>query len=251
MYLNTKGLVLRETAYKETSKILTVLTPDEGRITVTAKGARRRGSKTAAATQLLAFSDMTLFRGNGGWTLTEARSIEMFEGLRSDLELLTLGSYFAQLLETVSESDFFNPEILSVGLNALYAAGEAGKRQEIVKSAFELRLMCLSGFEPAIDVCRICGRQDAVCPSFDVDGGMIRCRDCGPVPAGRELPLDAGALDAMRYICSCPAKKLFSFSLGEDSLKKLSRAAEEFVCAQLDRSFGALDFYKELRGADK
>ena len=124
MYINTKGLILREVPYKETSKILTVLTADAGRITVSAKGARRKGSKTAAATQLLCFSEMTLSENRDRYTLTEARPIEMFEGLRFALEKLALGSYFAQVLEAASDEDMPNPELLSLGLNALYVLSE-------------------------------------------------------------------------------------------------------------------------------
>jgi DNA repair protein RecO (recombination protein O) len=109
MYITTNGLVLRETIYKESSKILTVLTEQEGKITVSARGARRRGSKTAAATQYLSFSEMTLVQSHGRWTLPEAQSIELFSGLRDDLEKLSLGAYFAELLEAVADEDNPSP----------------------------------------------------------------------------------------------------------------------------------------------
>lgn len=109
MYITTGGLVLRETLYKESSKILTVLTSGEGKISVMAKGARRRGSKTAAGTQLFTFSEMTLYSGRGGWTLTETRSIEQFQGLRDDIEKLALGAYFAEMLESLSDEDTPKP----------------------------------------------------------------------------------------------------------------------------------------------
>ena len=78
MYINTKGLVLRETPYKESSRILTVLTSDLGKITVGARGAKRKGSKTASSTQFLAFSDMTLSENRGRYTLTEAKSCLLY-----------------------------------------------------------------------------------------------------------------------------------------------------------------------------
>ena len=49
MYLNAKALVLRETKYKDADKILTVLTADEGKLTVKARGALRKSCKYAAA----------------------------------------------------------------------------------------------------------------------------------------------------------------------------------------------------------
>ena len=65
MFKTTKGLILREVKYKEADRILTVLTEDMGKITVKARGALRKGSKTAAATQLLAFSELTMFENRG------------------------------------------------------------------------------------------------------------------------------------------------------------------------------------------
>ena len=53
MVKTVKGLVLREVPYKESSRILTVLTDTDGKMTVSANGAKRRGSKTAAASPIL------------------------------------------------------------------------------------------------------------------------------------------------------------------------------------------------------
>ena len=249
MYINTKGLVLREVPYKETSKILTVLTADAGRITVSAKGARRKGSKTAAATQLLCFSDMTLSENRDRYTLTEARPIEMFEGLRYDLEKLALGSYFAQVLETVSDEDMQSPAILSLGLNALYVLSENKYPEKLIKPAFEMRLMALAGFAPVLDGCGVCGRDDPVNPRLDTEGGTVRCRDCREEKgfASETVPLCAGSLDALRHIITCDSKKVFSFSLGEDAAKKLYKAAESYLKTQLDRGFPALDYYNSVR----
>ena len=72
MFLTTRGLVLREVRYKESDKILTVLTQHEGKVTVRARGALRKGSRITAATQLLTYSDMTIFENRGRRTLNEA-----------------------------------------------------------------------------------------------------------------------------------------------------------------------------------
>ena len=48
MHLHTKALVLRETAYKESDKILTLLTQEQGKLTASARGCRRKGSPLAA-----------------------------------------------------------------------------------------------------------------------------------------------------------------------------------------------------------
>lgn len=248
MYINTKGLVLRETQYKESSKILTVLTADAGKITVSAKGARRRGSKLSSVTQLLAFSDMTLYESRDRWTLTEGRVIELFEGLRYDIEPLSLGSYFAQLIEAVSDEDMPNPGILSLGLNALYLLSEGKKDPELIKPAFEMRLMCLAGFMPMAQSCPICGKQNMENPMFDLSGGTVFCGKCREGEDTHDtVPLCTGSLDAVRHIISCDDKKVFAFSLGDSAKKRLYRACEKYVTVQLDRGFSALDYYNSVK----
>ena len=101
MYHTTRGLILREAKYKESDKILTILTETEGKISAKARGVARTRSKLAAATQLLCFSELTLFGNKGLWTINEATTVEQFRGLRGDIELLALGSYIAELLEAV------------------------------------------------------------------------------------------------------------------------------------------------------
>ena len=241
MYVNTKGLVLRETIYKESSKILTVLTAKEGKLTVTARGALRRNSKLAAAAQLLVFSDITLFMSRDRWTLTEARSIEQFRGLQDDVTHMALGSYFAELTEAVADEDSPNPELLPLCLNALFALSEGIKEPSYIKPAFELRLMAVSGFAPLISHCSICGRDEMERAMLDFSAGTITCFDCSPASGAA---LSSGALSAARYIINCDPKKLFSFFLGDAAKREISTAAEGYLLTQLDRRFRTLDYYK-------
>ena len=225
MYVNTTGIVLREVTYKDSSKILTVLTSGEGKLTVSAHGAHRKNSKLAAVTGLLVFSEMTLLRKKERWTMTEARSIEQFIGLRDDIKLLALGSYIAELTEAVADEDSPSPDLLPLCLNALYALSENIKSPEYVKPAFELRLMAISGFEPLLN------KQNTT-SSSSLEDGVIK--------------LSGGALKAADYILNCEAKKLFSFKLSNEALKELSRKTENYLLAHLDRTFRTLDYYHKI-----
>ena len=65
MYLTIQGLVLRVTAYKDSDALLTLLTPDRGKLTVKARGLRRKNSPLVAPCQLLALGEFTLFEYRG------------------------------------------------------------------------------------------------------------------------------------------------------------------------------------------
>ena len=209
MFLTTRGLVLREVRYKESDKILTVLTQHEGKVTVRARGALRKGSRITAATQLLTYSDMTIFENRGRRTLNEASTVEEFLGLRADLGAFALGSYFAELLETVSAEEYPDPPVLQLGLNSLYALSRALCPPEQIKAVFELRAACLSGYTPDLTGCHVCGSQTP--ERFDLSAGMLECRNCrSPESNGIRMPVPPSVLEAMRYICYCDSKKLLS-----------------------------------------
>ena len=132
-----KGIVLRAVDTKESDKILTVLTPG-GKVPVIAKGARSRKSRVTACTQLLAYSELTLSESRGWQYLSEGSPIQLFEGARRDIALLSLASYFAELTEAAALENVESGEILSLLLNALYALGELKKPPELVKPIIHL-----------------------------------------------------------------------------------------------------------------
>ena len=123
MYIKTDGIVLREVAYQDSDKLLTVLTREYGKLTVRARGVRSSRSRSKAACQLLAYSEFTLLERGGRYVVTEATAKEMFPELRNDLELLSLASYFAQAADVLSPEGEENPPFVSLLLNALYVLG--------------------------------------------------------------------------------------------------------------------------------
>ena len=112
MYLTIQGLVLRVTNYNDSDALLTVLSREHGKLTVKARGLRRKNSPLIAPCQLLAFCEFTLFEYRGMYTINEAHTIELFQALRKDLSKLSLGTYFAQVAEIVSQEDSPDPELL-------------------------------------------------------------------------------------------------------------------------------------------
>lgn len=250
MYLTTKALVLRLTDYNDKDCLLTLLTPDHGKLTAKARGLRRKNSPLVAPCQLLAYGEFTLFDYRGMYTVNEAQSIELFHGLRRDLTRLSLGTYFAQAAEVLSQEDMPSPELLSLVLNCLYALDKLEKSETMVKAVFELRAAAQAGYFPDLDGCHVCGKADA--ELFDLSRGQLECRGCRAAgESGIRMPLTAGMKDAMRYILSCDSRKLFSFRLDTPLLERLSSVTEGYLTTQLERSFSTLDFYKSLLIGDQ
>ncbi len=247
MFVTTKGLVLRQVRYKEADQILTLLTADQGKLTVKARGALRKGSHMAAASQALCWSEFTLFGNRGRWTANEGSTLEQFLGLREDISQLALGAYFAELLDTICPEEQPAGPALQLALNALYALSRGIYGPEQVKAVFELRLLCLEGFQPEVDMCGVCGRTEPDGVMFSPVSGMIHCAGCAPGAAGASVALDPESLAAMRHIVSAPAKREFSFAIADGSMERLARACELFARYQLDREFSSLAYWKSVK----
>ena len=246
MFKTVNALVLREVRYKEADRILALLTDTDGKITVKARGALRKSSKTAAATQQLTYSEMTLFGNLGRWTVNEAAVKEGFDGLRTDIGSFALGCYFAECVDALSVEDQPDAPLMQLALNCLYALSRGMYTPEHIKAAFELRLMCLAGYTPELSHCAVCGEEEPGDPVLMLERGCVCCRRCA-AGAGQTVKLDTVSLNAMRHICSVSPKQILSFSLEGEGAKRLSAAAEEYLLLHTERRFPTLDYWKNVK----
>lgn len=245
MYLTIQAIVLRVTDYNDRDALLTVLSRDHGKLTIKARGLRRKNSPLIAPCQLLAYGEFTLFEYRGMYTINEAHTIELFQPLRRDLTKLSLGTYFAQVAELISQEDLPNPELLSLVLNCLHALAMQNFGETKVKTVFELRAACMAGYTPDLFGCHVCGNQ--LPDRFDLSAGVLECHHCrNSESSGIRMPVSPGVMEAMRYICLCDPKRLLSFKVGEETLLQLSQLTEAYLTTQLERGFSTLDFYKSL-----
>ena len=245
MYLTIQAIVLRVTDYNDRDALLTVLSRNHGKLTVKARGLRRKNSPLIAPCQLLAYGEFTLFEYRSMYTVNEAYSIELFNALHRDLQKLSLGTYFAQAAELLSQEDLPNPELLSLVLNCLYALSKMNVPEAIVKAVFELRGACLAGYAPDLYGCHRCGNPFP--DRFDLMEGRLECSGCRDQgSSGIRMPVTPGMLEAMHYITTCDARKIFSFQTGEETMDQLAAVTESYLSTQLERGFSTLDFYKSL-----
>lgn len=247
MHITTKALVLRAVDYKESDKILTLLTADQGKLTASARGCRKKGSTIAAGCQLLCWSEMVLYEYKNRWVVKETATERQFEGVRTDIEKLALACYFSEVTEVLAVEGMPCPELLSLILNSLHALDQMNKPLAQVKAVFELKALCLAGYEPMLEGCAICGAEVPKNMRFHIREGVLHCADCrSELGDGISMPLNPQALAAMQHIVYGDPKRLFSFRLDSGSLRQLANLTEAYLHAQLERGFSTLDYYKQL-----
>ena len=167
----TTGLVLKETRYKESDRILTILTPELGVISAAAQSSLRLKSKLFSACGLFCYSEFTLVPGRNMYTVREAEVKNVFHGISSSIEGMSLAMYMAEMAMTLSPTGQEAQRELRLLLNCFYMISESKTDLRVIKAVFELRTMSECGFMPQIVCCRDCcaaahlpcGRQKNIC----------------------------------------------------------------------------------------
>ncbi len=247
MHQTVTALVLREVNYKEGDKILTLLSPQLGKLTATARGARRKNSQLGAGTQLLCWSEFVLYEYQNRLQVKECTPLRQFSGIQLDIERLSLACYCAEITELLSVEGMEAGEILPLMLNTLHGLDKLhDKSLTLLKAAFELRVMAISGYQPQLEECGVCGCEPSD-PRFHLGEGALHCASCRKeLEGGISMPISQEGLQGMRYIVWCQPKRLFSFTLEGEGLRQLGDIAEAYLLTQLERGFHTLDFYKSV-----
>jgi DNA repair protein RecO (recombination protein O) len=149
--INTKGIILSRTNFGEADRIITILTPDNGKVRLIAKGVRKIKSKLAGGIELFAVSHITYIKGRGEiGTLISTRLIHYYKFISSDLERTLAGYDFIKQLnratEEMSEAEYFN--VLETSFAAL---DNQNISLNLIQNWFTIQLLRLSGQMPHTD----------------------------------------------------------------------------------------------------
>lgn len=246
MNVKTQGLIIREQPVGESDRLVTALTRDEGVVRAFARRAKNYKDSKNAATGLLCFSRLDLYKGRETYIISAAYPIESFFGLRRDIGALSLAQYFCQLSAELIPEGVPAGESLRLVLNALHFLSGGQKSPRLLKPLVELRMISLAGYMPDLIGCGSCGTYESPRMYFLAERGQILCEECWRPEYGRGQALGPGALMGMRHIVYSPIEKLFSFSLSAGALGELERAAEAYVLATVQKELTSLSFYKSI-----
>ena len=146
--LKTKAIVLSRRNYRETDRIITVITPEYGKFGLVAKGSRVLKSKLAGGIELFTVNDISFIRGRGDLsTLVSSRLDTNFPDIIKDIERVRLGYDFLKsidrLTESEAEAEYF--ELLSAGLSGL---NDPTLEEPVVRLWFASRTIAISGHAP-------------------------------------------------------------------------------------------------------
>lgn len=170
-----EGIIINETNYSESSKILNILTKEYGLIGVISKGCRKtKSSLRSVSTKFIYGYFHIYYKKDGLSTLIDVDLIDSFKNIRSDIDKITYLSYITELVDQVSKQTEEN--IFSLYVNSVKKI-EEGMDPEIITNILEIKLLDVLGIMPIIDACSLCGNTDDIV-TIDVDSGGYVCKNC-------------------------------------------------------------------------
>jgi len=233
--IKTKGVVINEHNSGDFDKVLTILTPDLGKITCFAKNVRRPKSTFLAGTSLFAFSDIMLYKGAGSYKLNACETIEIFYNLRIDLDKLNIATYITQIVNDITYENAQSYRILQLYLNTLYMISETDKDPNFILSVFKMKLLCSLGFKPRIEECIHCKTKENL-EYFSIRDNGMKCAGCHSADKSC-IKMSKSTEVAIKYIVTAPAKQLFSFNLKDESLKELELISKVYLNEKLEKEY--------------
>jgi len=204
--LVTSAIILARTDYGEADRILTLLTPDYGKLSLLAKGVRRVKSKLAGGIELFSVSDITFIKGRGGvGTLVSTRLVKHYEHIVADLERTMLGYELLKRLNKVTE-DQPESEYFDLLRGLFEALDDDEVPLAVVRFWFAAQLLTLGGHMPNLRT-EAGGNRLEAGRTYDFDFDRTAFRAAEP---GREGRFTADHIKLLRLVFSGGSPKLLS-----------------------------------------
>jgi DNA repair protein RecO (recombination protein O) len=249
---NTPALILKRRDFGEADRLLTVLTPNHGKLDVIAKGARKLTSRKMGHVELFTNADMLIHTGRELSVASQASMRDGFDGLREDLTRGALAAYCAELTDRfLSGGDGHDRRAYSLLLETFRRLSTEADVRLAVRY-FELHLLDVAGFRPELAHCVISG--EAIQPqdqhfSF-TEGGVIAP---GYVPSSRAgiVALPMLTLKLMRFMQRSAYEQVVAASVPQAVVDDVERVLSGYIAFLLERRPQSAEFVRRLRREDE
>lgn len=244
--IRTKGIVLKEIRFKDTSKIIKVYTKEYGRISIMARGAYRPKSKIIANTQPFSYNEYNLHKGKNFFYLNQGDLLNSFYCIREKMERVAYGSYMLELIEKSLPEEQRHEKIfllLKKGLTILETLDS-----DFIKFiiSYELKFISFLGYKPYLEACVLCENKNMKSIKFSIENGGIICSNCFK-NSPFSFEIDKETYRAMNAFLYSTLDKAYIVDLPYKSLYKLHEILVEYILYNIDRKkFNTLNLMSSL-----
>ncbi|HAJ37816.1 MAG TPA: DNA repair protein RecO [Chloroflexi bacterium] len=246
---STRALILRRRDVNDADRVLTVLTPGDGKLELIAKGVRKTASRKAGHLELFTHAALLVAQGRTWDIITEAQTVESFRHVRENLEAIAAASYMCELIDAFAETGDELRTIWDLALFALRVLDEAtaqGDPPPNLLPWFDLHLLSLTGFQPQLFHCLACGKSLAPTVNFLAlhEGGVL-CPQCAPQRTDVE-PLDVDTLKLLRFLQSQPWSAVAPVVVRKPILRRVESVLNRYLIFTLERHVRSASFLRRL-----
>lgn len=225
--LKVNGIIIAEHNMGDFDKMVTMLTPNLGKISCSARGARRPKSQLMAGTQYLCFGEYMLFKGSDTYTINSCETIEVFYNVRTDLDKLMCAADITKIINLVTTENQNSYNTLKLFLNTIYTISETDKNLDFVTAVFKLRLAKILGFSPNVNEC-VCCRSKENLTHFSFKDNGFKCDSCAKQDTGA-FRMSEGTRNGIIYSIKADSKKIFSFNVSDSVRNELTLIAKIYL----------------------
>ncbi len=224
-----RGIVLKTNKLGEADKIITFVTPTRGKVRAVAKGIRKTKSKFGSRLEPFSCVDMLLYASRTSLDIvTQAELVRHFGEIRENLDRLAFGSGMLDLVERVSVEGEADPALYNLLFRGLEAISKARRNFRLLLTAFDLKLMSVTGYFPRLDACASCGDSGAVLARFSNERGGAICERCFDA-TGMGAPVGKDAVRLAGEMLRRRLADIAGLEVEEKAEAAVARLAEDYV----------------------
>ncbi len=168
----TRAVVLSRHNLGEADRIVTVLTPDRGKLRAVAKGVRRPLSRQAGHIELFSEVDLMLAEGKNLDIITSARLRHYPANLASDYDRLRLAWLMIRMAERLSGDHPSGDGLYHLLVYSLKQLNEQPASASL-ELFYKLKLLAQLGYQLQLDHCSVCAGKLAPPFASPRHGGMV------------------------------------------------------------------------------
>jgi DNA repair protein RecO (recombination protein O) len=243
----TEAVVLRRNDFGEADRLLTIYTPEWGKLRVIAKGVRKPTSRKSGHVELFTHSRLLIAKGRNLDIVTQAETIHSFRPLREDLLRTGWAYYAAELLDRFVEEGIENRPLFNLFLATLGRLCE-DVDLDLTARFYELRLLTLVGYRPQLFHCLACQAEvePGTTPFFSSASGGLLCPRCGE--GQREAwEMSMPALKVLRFMQANRYELCQRLRVGRPLQAELEEAMRRYITYTLERNLKSVEFLQRLR----
>lgn len=237
---SVKGLIISERQSGESDKYFTVLTENDGMVTLLARGAKKPKSKFMSV-RIFCFGEFFYFKGNGFNSLNSADIEEGFYDLQTDYEKLAYASFVLEAASCTAYDD--TASLLHLVLYTLTAMSKTDISPGVITCAFRFKLLHIMGLLNSESECVSCGSDET--SFFSVKAGGFVCSECR-ARVSDSVRISGGTKRAVMYIAESPLKKIFSFNVSDAVYQELNEISDRCMREHIKAEFKTDKIIKTL-----